>query len=565
MRFIWFWTFWHWSTESFEAGALLRSPLHGIGSHWDEWFRHEASAADRHAIEAAGRTKRDQRQFVCWLVRRWAREAEWRGNRLPVRFVLGQLAQVAPFDRWPVLGKYRATYGVGGVSAIVLAEDSVGDAADVRVVEAVALPSDADAAAPSVITEGFDADAATLASARRATSSLLAGRGLLVFLALWLAGGHRPYPRWLGTTLTLGWIAAAALIVRLLVGPEPGDRLLLYDGALIGIWSVLIVTAVAVSATVSVRAWRLGRRWSHELARSQIRLRMNGGLQLQGGSAELPFSLNTLLALHRARVGWATESWLWRRFFAKLRTGASSWAATGAIGAGGRLEPVVLQPKLRAVIRHGRIDHLLTPRQRDASQRAVERIIAEPPPHAARTGDAAVARGVRLGFAAQLPRLRAYRCRHIAQTVMAIGGFTSGRQMAVNTLAVAVSITMLAALPDVWSVVRPPAAPLVVAPSSPSPYQLWVSLATRHPEDFTVVLESEFWANRRADVARHRGVNGSVRAEIALNRLGRQRTPNQEDGTVWVERRRRFLTREFMPGERVGRYSVSYLTRLDHD
>ena len=40
--------------------------------------------------------------------------------------------------------------------------------------------------------------------------------------------------------------------------------------------------------------------------------------------------------------------------------------------------------------------------------------------------------------------------------------------------------------------------------------------------------------------------------------------PAIEDGTVWVERRRRFLTREFAPGERVGRYSLSYLTRL-HD
>ena len=46
MRFVWFWTFWHWSKESFRHGSLLRSPLHGIGSHWDEWFRHEASERD---------------------------------------------------------------------------------------------------------------------------------------------------------------------------------------------------------------------------------------------------------------------------------------------------------------------------------------------------------------------------------------------------------------------------------------------------------------------------------------------------------------------------------------
>jgi hypothetical protein len=51
MRFVWFWTFWHWSKESFRSGHLLRSPLQGVGGHWDEWFQHEAfrtgSAGDR--------------------------------------------------------------------------------------------------------------------------------------------------------------------------------------------------------------------------------------------------------------------------------------------------------------------------------------------------------------------------------------------------------------------------------------------------------------------------------------------------------------------------------------
>ncbi|MCI0534228.1 MAG: hypothetical protein L0Z50_03265 [Verrucomicrobiales bacterium] len=42
MQFVWFLTFWHWSKESFRTGRLLRPSLHGIGSHWDEWFRHEA-------------------------------------------------------------------------------------------------------------------------------------------------------------------------------------------------------------------------------------------------------------------------------------------------------------------------------------------------------------------------------------------------------------------------------------------------------------------------------------------------------------------------------------------
>ena len=53
-RLVWFWTFWHWSQESFRDGVLLRSPLQGVGSHWDEWYRHEASVADRVAIAQAG-------------------------------------------------------------------------------------------------------------------------------------------------------------------------------------------------------------------------------------------------------------------------------------------------------------------------------------------------------------------------------------------------------------------------------------------------------------------------------------------------------------------------------
>jgi hypothetical protein len=36
-----------------------------------------------------------------------------------------------------------------------------------------------------------------------------------------------------------------------------------------------------------------------------------------------------------------------------------------------------------------------------------------------------------------------------------------------------------------------------------------------------------------------------------------------DDGTVWVERRRRFLVHEFAPGERVGAYSLRYLNQLN--
>jgi len=106
---------------------------------------------------------------------------------------------------------------------------------------------------------------------------------------------------------------------------------------------------------------------------------------------------------------------------------------------------------------------------------------------------------------------------------------------------------------------------VAVTPSSTSPYYLWVSLDTKRPEAFAVVFESGFWANRRAEVTDHTGVGGSARAEMRLNRLDRQSTRDEEDGTVWVERRQKFLTREFQLGERVGSYSLSYVTQLGNE
>jgi hypothetical protein len=52
---------------------------------------------------------------------------------------------------------------------------------------------------------------------------------------------------------------------------------------------------------------------------------------------------------------------------------------------------------------------------------------------------------------------------------------------------------------------------------------------------------------------------GIPRAELPLRRAAFQSTQLVEDGTVWVERRRRFLFREFDPGERVGQFFLSYL------
>ena len=126
MRFVWFWTFWHWSKESFRDGhAFCVGPLQGVGSHWDEWFRNEASENDLRAIEEAGRSETSQRQFIAWIFRHWARETEWRGNRVIPQFVLNQIAHLPPFNRWTTLETYRANHNLRGISAVVLAEGAM--------------------------------------------------------------------------------------------------------------------------------------------------------------------------------------------------------------------------------------------------------------------------------------------------------------------------------------------------------------------------------------------------------------------------------------------------------
>jgi hypothetical protein len=160
--------------------------------------------------------------------------------------------------------------------------------------------------------------------------------------------------------------------------------------------------------------------------------------------------------------------------------------------------------------------------------------------------------------------LRVHPCRHVAQALARLGELSSAMQMAFNGLAVAASVAVLLSLSDLRGILLPPAAPFPVVPTSPSPDYLWVSLDTRHPECFFVTLESRFWANRRAEVASRNGANGSMRAEIRLRAVGAPGTA-EDDGIVWVERRHRFLTREFGPGERVGRYDLSYLKRLNDE
>jgi hypothetical protein len=569
VSFIWFWTFWHWSTEAFRDGALLHGPVLGIGSHWDEWYSHEASVDERQAIEQVGRSSEGQRRFVSWLVRHWATEADWSGEHPPARFVLAQLANLSPFSHWSSFAKYRSGYGVDGIAAIVLAEGSSGEVTDVREVEALTIAADDDANAPAVVPEGFNVDAVELRMARDAALNLLRGSGFWLLLALWLASGQRPYRRAIAVMLGFGWVVAGALIVELIVGPEPGEQLAIISGLLTALWITLTVTGLVVAAVLVGEAWRVGRRWGERLERGQVRLHTEGGLTILGGSAGVPFALNMLLAVYRAPPREQTHSWLWERVLRRMRSAAKSWAGTGVVTADGRIRAVALEPKLQACLRHPDIIDVLTPYQPEARQRVIAQLADALPNGTNEMTGATPARGVttramarqRLGFAHQRPVLRSHRCRHLAQAVLAVGRLTSRWQMAVNALALGVSVVMLMALRDIKPILLPPRAPMAVAPFSRSQYQLWVSLDTQSPRDFDVVLESGFWANRRANVEAYAGPEASVRAELELNRLSHQLTRDVEDGTVWVERRRRFLTREFAPGERVGRYSLSYLRR----
>ncbi|HMJ65700.1 MAG TPA: hypothetical protein VK615_10140, partial [Candidatus Binatia bacterium] len=334
----------------------------------------------------------------------------------------------------------------------------------------------------------------------------------------------------------------------------------------LSLWCGLILVSLAVAATESYRAWRMGMELSRRLEESQVRLRMNGGLTLKGGSAGLPFCLNILMALYKGRPRATRRSWIWRRLFCQMHSESKFWAGTGVITPNGSLLPVVLAPKLRASLKHDQIRHVITPRQREASARFIDQL-AEGSAVAVRKEGATELSfpEMRVGFAAEKPRLRIHRCRHAGHAMMALGGFSDRWQMASNAFALIVSVIMVAALPDLRSVLLPHPAPVAVEPASPSPYYVWVSLNTTRPEYFRAVLESGYWSNRRADVKQYSGVNASVRAEIQLHRLIGSAASNDDDGAVWIERRRRFLTREFLPGERVGRYSISYLTRLGHE
>src|SRR5262249_42442837 len=256
---------------------------------------------------------------------------------------------------------------------------------------------------------------------------------------------------------------------------------------------------------------------------------------------------------------------IWQKFFRHLRTEGGAWAATGVLAIDGRIKPVILEPKLRACLQQGGIKHILTPHQGEAS--TIDSI-TEASTTAASSKETPLEGSpprIRLGFAAERAQLQVHRCSHIGRVLLVLGDFVDRQQVARNAFAIIASAIMLLALPDLRSVLSPYPAPVAVQPTSPSPYYLWVSLDTKHPQYFSVVLESDYWSNRRADLKRCGGVTPSIRAEMHFHRLTGMTAANEDDGVVWVERKPRFLTREFFSGERVARYSIPYLTHLGHE
>ncbi len=560
MRFVWFLNFWGWSRESHRAGLLLRHPLEGIGGNWHEWFNSEATAVERAEIATVGSSEDFQRQFWEWLGRVWIPEAVHNDNRLALVFVGEEFARVAPFDGWTAFARHRRPFPAGVLAAVVLGGESEGTAEDVRPVDAILLPMERPVAGRAIVADGFRAETSELNGARESALQLLRGRAGWRLLMHWVATGRRPYPAWLNAVLNGGWLVVGALIAWLWLGPDPGERLRAMGAVLLGLWGGLVLVAIAVTGVQVFSARRAGRGGAEHLARDQIRLRLPGRFTLKGGSAGLPFALGILHAVSRAYPGSLGQSWVWRQFSDGLEKTDAAWAATGMTTASGQVQPVELPAKLRACLRDGKISNLITPVQRESGRGAVERLTTE-------MAERLQGEQATLPDKSDSPRrpLRIHRCRHVADAVLAVARLPNAAQIGANLLALVLSGVMVWALPDLGCIVFPPSAPVVVAPSSPSPYFLWVSLDTRRPDFFQVVLDSPVWANRRADIAPRKSQPASVRAEIRLVRLSEASVRNLEEGEVWIERRPCFLTRRFEPGEIVGRYTMNYLNRLRHE
>lgn len=558
--FTWFWSFWHWSTESYRIGASLRSPLHGIGGLWDEWFQHEASDGEREAIDRVGRNVERQRHFIHWLVRRWGCDARWRGVSPHPRYVLAQLASLPPFDRWRAMERHRHGYGPGGVLAVVLSEGSAGESADVRAVQALLVPAAARGESIPVVAEGFHVDSAELRAVQEATRSVLQGAGLARLLVLWVGTGRRPYPRWLALLLAVGWCAVTLLLARLLLADDPGNRLEPMAWALVVAWSLLAAIGVGTAAAVAIAAWQTGRALGREAATGELHLRLADGLRLVGGSAGLAFALNAVGAVLGHRRGVARHAWLWDRLRRAGRANRGEWAATGVLHPSGAISPVALEEKLRACLQHAQVEQLLAPRQREATAGFLARLLRDLPAPAPRAADGGAVRFAPLGFASRSRRLEVHTCRHLAGALLVHGGLASRGQRWLNLMAASVTVCMLLGLPDLHRLLVPPAAPMVIATAGSSPFDLAVTLDAPSAAAFVVALESRSWANRREPLQRAGDVS---RANLPLRRLAQRTTWELDDGTLWVERRRRLLWREFAPGERVGSYSLRYLNQLN--
>jgi hypothetical protein len=239
----------------------------------------------------------------------------------------------------------------------------------------------------------------------------------------------------------------------------------------------------------------------------------------------------------------------------RLINGASGWGATGKVGAFGFIGAVDVKPKIEAALRQSRIEHLLAPWQKGASQKQVDEMAREiSPPESAVSS---------VGYAADLHRLMSHRCWHMAQALLTATGFLTRRQLLWSAAITTLTIGMATAFNDLRCIFDPPPIPEVTFPSGRAPGQVfWVSLNTDRPRCFCVLLDSGYWAHRQADVEFQGGRTPSNRAELRLLPRLPQESDDERSGSIMVQRQRRFLSRGFLGAEVVGEYSLSYVQGL---
>lgn len=540
-RYHWFWSFWHWCREGHRTGMLLESPLEDLGSHWEEWYTHEAGDNEKAAIEAIAEDPQLQTGFIAWLEAVWQQEAFETTNHLVVPYVLGELHGLAPFSDWRALKAGALLPRELGVAAVVLAEGSQGEASDVRPLETLVLSERGRTRQGRSITKGFHIPPAELEHVRSAVESLFVGPARRrLFFRWWLTLSDEDRS-WRGWLEGCGWACVAGGVLLLLYGPDPGALL---PGLALGLVSVWLYLVVAALFRV-VRSWRrfsaAGRELADRLRTATIHFGMECALTVKGGSAGLAFGLGVLRAIGRAWPDVAGKSLVWMHFLGALQGTSSRWAATGVLTAEGALKPVQLGCKSDACARKETITDLLVPRSGIEEPKSL--------------------RGDKEGQV----KVRVHRCSDLVDALTNVGRLKFGAGAVRLAFTATISLTVLAGLGDLVRIIFPPAEPAVTSPASPHPYSLWVTLDTSSPRFFQVVLESNVWANRRVDVKAHDSAPASVRAEIRL--LRRTDIPGRdlEEGLVWIERRPCFLFREFEPGERVGRYTLSYINRLRHE